>query len=318
MAAYYDRRLARRLILDEFFDLTLYKRLTRYAAGDTLLLLERLIPVEAEHFEFWQEFFGMRLKSLDAPRRVKLAALTALARLFGERGIHLILGAIEIYGVQKYLRVWEVFRHGPLGTAVRHILNDEFGHENAIVSRVAARGIRPERIRDIFLGFHDGLVEMLGAVSGFFAAFATTTLVLIAGLTVMVAGSISMAAGAFTALSSEREIEDAAAKKTAFLEGEEPRPEEHAYPATSGAIVGVSYFFGALVPLLPVLLGARSLAVSVIVAAAMIVVVSYILAFLSGMEASRRIITNLLLVTVAVAVSYGIGTAARVLWGIGV
>ena len=33
------------------------------------------------------------------------------------------------------------------------------------------RRINPERVRNIFLGLNDGLVEILGAVTGFFGAF---------------------------------------------------------------------------------------------------------------------------------------------------
>lgn len=46
------------------------------------------------------------------------------------------------------------------------------------------RRISPERVRDVFLGLNDRLVEILGAVSGFFAAFGNAATVLVAGLTV--------------------------------------------------------------------------------------------------------------------------------------
>jgi VIT1/CCC1 family predicted Fe2+/Mn2+ transporter len=50
---------------------------------------------------------------------------------------------------------------------------------------------------------NDGLVEILGAVSGFFGAFGDAVTVLIAALTIAVAGSLSMAAGAYGAISRE-------------------------------------------------------------------------------------------------------------------
>ena len=74
------------------------------------------------------------------------------------------------------------------------------------------------RIRNIFLDFNDGLVEILGAVSGFFGAFGSATMVLIAGSTTAVAGSLSMAAGVYVASSSEREINATEEDKKRFLE----------------------------------------------------------------------------------------------------
>jgi vacuolar iron transporter family protein len=47
-----------------------------------------------------------------------------------------------------------------------------------------------------------------------------------------------------------------------------------------------------------------------------VVLVSTILSFLSGMDIKRRIALNLIIITVAVTVSYTIGLAAKLLWGI--
>jgi VIT1/CCC1 family predicted Fe2+/Mn2+ transporter len=82
--------------------------------------------------------------------------------------------------------------------------------------------------------------------------------------------------------------------------------------------VGVSYVIGAVVPLLPVLFGARTLLPSLLVAGGVIVLVSTILAFLSGMEVRRRILLNLGIIAAAVAISYVIGLVAQAVWGISV
>jgi vacuolar iron transporter family protein len=42
------------------------------------------------------------------------------------------------------------------------------------------------------------------------------------------------------------------------------------------------------------------------------------LSFLSGMDVKRRIVLNLVIITVAVSVSYAIGLAAKQIWGIAV
>jgi VIT1/CCC1 family predicted Fe2+/Mn2+ transporter len=313
-----DARLGKRLVLDELFDLSLYQALHRVAPGHLRPVLDQLIPIETRHYHFWQDFFGLKITRLDPPRRLKLVLLAGVARLFGAPAIHLILEAIEVFGVRKYLTVWRQYESDPLGQAVREVLEDEFKHEDAVVSAQVERQINPQRVRDIFLGLNDGLVEILGAVSGFFGAFANATTVLVAGLMVGVAGALSMGAGAYLAGSSEGEVRDTEARRRRFLGEPESAVEPADTPLGSGVRVGVSYVVGAVVPLLPVLFGARSLWPSLAVASGVIVLVSTLLAFLSGMDVRRRILLNLGVIAAAVAISYLLGLVAKALWGIDV
>jgi vacuolar iron transporter family protein len=311
-----DPRLARRLVLDELFDLSLYRSLRAVATGDLRDILDQLIPIEARHLAFWQDFFDLRLTALDLSRRLKLAAIVSVCRLFGAPAIHLALEAIEVYGVRKYLKVWGAYGGGPLGVAVRSILEDEFKHEDAVVTGEAGRRINPERVRNIFLGLNDGLVEILGAVSGFFAAFGSSAAVLAAGFTVAVAGALSMAAGAWIASSSESEVRETETGRRRFL-GEVVSLERAAEsPLASAFVVGASYFAGALVPVLPVLIGARSVLPSLLTAGSLIIVVSVILAFLSGMEVKRRVVMNLVVIAAAVGITFAIGLIAKLALGV--
>ena len=313
--AAYPRRLARALVLDELLDLLLYRALQRRATGDLRRTLDDLIPIEARHFQFWQDFFGIRADRLDAGRRLKLRLLLLLCRVFGSPAVHLVLEAIEVYGVRKYLHVWETYRGDRLGEAVKSVLADELGHEDRVVGEAIARRIDPERVRNIVLGFNDGLVEILGAVSGFFAAFHDAASILVAASTVAVAGSFSMAAGAFSAASSEREMARIDAGKRAFFGAAAP-PAPAQTSTGSGLLVGVSYLVGAAVPVLPVAFGARAIWASLAAGAVATVLVSAVLAFLSGMDVRRRLALNAGIVALAVAVTYAIGIAARRLFGV--
>ena len=313
-----DTRLGRQLVLDELFDLSLYRALHRIAPAPQRAILDQLIPIETRHHAFWQDFFKLNLPRLDWGRRLKLWLMVGVARLFGAPAIHLILEAIEVFGVRKYLTVWRRYEHGPLGAAVREVLEDEFKHEDAVVMAEGERQISPQRVRDIFLGLNDGLVEILGAVSGFFGAFANATTVLVAGVMVGVAGALSMGAGAYLAGSSEAEVRGTEARRRRFLGEPEPPTDPSDTPMRSGVRVGLSYVVGAVVPVLPVVFGARTLLPSLIVAGGVIVAVSTILAFLSGMNVKRRIVLNLGIIAAAVAISYVIGLIAKAVWGISV
>jgi VIT1/CCC1 family predicted Fe2+/Mn2+ transporter len=310
-----DRKLGERLVLDELFDLSLYSALREVTGGDLRRTLDELIAIETRHYEFWQDFFGVQRTRLDLGRRLKLALLILLCRLFGRLGVQLVLEAIEVYGVRKYLALWDSYRGGPLGEAVHGILEDELKHEDQVVSGLTERRFKPQRIRDLFLGLNDGLVEILGAVSGFFGAFGKPATVLLAASTTAVAGALSMAAGAWVASSSEQDVARTERRRRRFL-GEDAGPESGDRPWVSGLVVGASYFGGAVIPVLPVALGATSALASIVTAAGVILVVSLLVAFLSGMSIRRRVAMNLVIIAVAVGVTYALGTLARALWGI--
>lgn len=310
------KRLGRALILDELFDLTLYRRLVLREKGELKRLLEELIPIEEKHVAFWQRFFGLPISELNFGRRIKLWLTLAARRLFGSRVTNIVLESIEIYAVGNYLSLWNEYKDTLFGSALREILEDELKHEEMAVTSAAARRIDPERVRSVFLGLNDGLVEILGAVSGFFAAFTSVASVLAAALTVAVAGSISMAAGVFVAASSEREIHEIERQKRRFLEGDSADGVALVRPLSSAVLVGIFYFFGALVPIAPVLFGARSLTASVIAGGAMMLLVSFAVSTLSGMAARKRIVFNLVIMAVAVGVTYAIGIGAKTILGI--
>jgi len=312
----HDSQLARTLVLDELFDLSLYQALRHVTQADLHHTLDELITVETGHLAFWKRFFGLSVDELDLGRKLKLALLMFVCKLFGSTAVHLVLEAIEVHGVRKYLALWREYQGHPLGEALRGILMDEFKHEDTLVTALTERKINAEKIRNIFLGLNDGLVEILGAVSGFFGAFGEATLVLIAASTTAVAGALSMAAGAFLALNSEKEVKTTEIAKKIFLgEASEVVPMEES-PFGSALVVGTAYIAGAIVPVLPVVFGATSALFSVLTAGVMVIVVSTILSFLSGMDVMRRILLNLMIIALAVSVTYGIGVFAKRLWGI--
>jgi len=318
IAYQHDPKLAQQLVLDELFDLSLYKVLRSVTQPDVHHTLDELIKVETSHLAFWQKFFDLKLNELNFGRRIKLSFMMLVCRIFGSIAVHLVLEAIEVHGVRKYLAFWREYQDEPLGEALRGILMDEFKHEDLLVTELTKRKINPERIRNIFLGLNDGLVEILGAVSGFFGAFGSAKLVLVAALTTAVAGAMSMAAGSFLALNSEKEVKTTEIARKIFLDEESDVTPMEESPLGSAVVVGVAYITGALVPVLPVLIGAKDALFSLLTAGLMVIFVSTILSFLSGMDIKRRIVLNLVIITVAVCVTYAIGLAAKNFWGISI
>ena len=92
-----------------------------------------------------------------------------------------------------------------------------------------------------------------------------------------------MAAGAWVATSSEAEVRATETGRRRFMGESVTSDEAGDTPMASALVVGASYFAGALVPVLPVLAGASTALPSLVAAGNTIVLVSVILAFLSGM-----------------------------------
>ena len=311
-----NKKLAEGLILDELFDLSLYKALRGVTSGNLQKTLDELVPIETKHYAFWQEFYGLRIERLDFGRRMKLSVIAFVCIVFGEPSVYLILEAIEIYGIRKYLTIWKLYQNTPLAAAVKTVLEDEFGHEDKVVSGLKERKISPERIRVIFLGFNDGLVEFLGAVGGFFAAFQDAGPVLIASFTGAAAGALSMAVGVFASSGFEEEMQRSALGKEEFLSGGGGEAQPVARPLGSAVIVGISYLFGAMIPILPVFFGAKNVFISWACGGTMVVLVTVILSFISGTRIKQRILTNLAMVAIAVAGAYAVGIFVKNFMGV--
>ncbi len=312
-----DHKLIRKAARDEAFDLALYVRLRDLETGEVHNVLSQLVNVERGHVAFWADMAGLKDVSLDRVQRFRLGVFVLLRRLFGVGMTFLVLEAIEIYGIKKYWGLWEQYKDTPQGPRIRNILRDEFGHEDEIVAGLTGRRLNAERVRDIFLGLNDGLVEVLGSVSGFYASFGDPVYVLVASITVAVAGSISMAAGVLASSRSQLEVQRIENAKRHFFDPDAEVTEE-TRPLAAASAVAASYFLGALFPILPVLLGAAGPVGSIVVGGIMVALVTMLLSFMSGMEVRSRVLQNLLLVSAAVAVTYGLGTLVKHFWQIAV
>ncbi len=298
------------LVLDEMADLALYERYRAIVSQPELIhLFDRLIKEEQKHVAFWRKRAKGAPMRLDTGRAFKVGCLATFGRLFGASGMLLVLEAVEVHGIRKYLDLWNSSRDSAFCADIMAILKDELQHEDHMITHVAGRSVKPEGIRNAFLGFNDGSVEILGAVSGFSMAFTSVGHVLIAGFTVAVAGALSMAVGGFMATSAEEEVAalDKMRRRALSIEAEEREGESLASPFKAAITVGITYLVGALVPIAPFVFGARNAVPSMIVSGVLILCVSATLAFLSGMRIRRRLLMNGGLIVCAVVISTLLG-----------
>lgn len=78
------------------------------------------------------------------------------------------------------------------------------------------------RIREFVFGIQDGLISTVGLLAGVQGATENTLVVIIAGLTAMFSGAISMAAGSYLSSAAQKEIFDRELREAEKLAEQEP------------------------------------------------------------------------------------------------
>jgi vacuolar iron transporter family protein len=126
-----------------------------------------------------------------------------------------------------------------------------------------------------------------------------------------------MAAGAYIGAGSEAELRETEEARQRFL-GEAVASVTPDRPLVAAAIVGIGYLIGAVIPVLPVLFGARTVWPTVVTGGIMIVLVSAIVAFISGMNVRRRIALNVAITGLAVVVTYVLGLLTKRVLGVAI
>lgn len=213
-------KLASQFYEDEYKDSILYASLSR-EEKDPKLKEEflRLSHMESNHAKFWYEFLAKRGKKPDKIKigRLRLFSVKMLRKLLGPGTVVSLLEMGENSAIQKYFRFLTKYK---LSEEEREILSkiilDELEHERFFYE--SKKRFHVENIRDFVLGMNDGLVELLGAVTGLSAVYIhNPKIVGISGLIVGVAGALSMGIGAFISVRSQRQVNESLKERMEVL-----------------------------------------------------------------------------------------------------
>ncbi len=155
------------------------------------------------------------------------------------------------------------------------------------------------------LGANDGVVSVAATVVGVAGAATEVSALAIAGVAALAAGALSMAAGEYVSVSSQRDAEKVL--RSHGLLGAEA---ELTNPWHAAVASFLAFLAGGIVPLLVVLApwgGGRIVATFVAVALALVVTGS-VSARLGGAPAGRAVLRNVVGGSLAMLVTYGIGS----------
>lgn len=190
-----DRRRWARYLVDERAEARVYRRLAARKAGEEREILEALAEAERRHEAHWLALLGGEPARLPAPG-LRTRMLGWMASRFGS--IFVLALAQNAEGRSPY----DADPYAPASMAA-----DEKIHQE-VVRGLAARGRRrlSGTFRAAVFGANDGLVSNLALVIGIGATGVAPQFVLISGIAGLLAGALSMGAGEFVSVRSQREL----------------------------------------------------------------------------------------------------------------
>ena len=215
----------RRYLADERAEAAVYRDLAVRRTGEEREILLGLAEAETRHEQHWVALLGHHVGH---PRRGSLRSrlLGFLARHFGSVFVLALMQRAEARSP------YEADAH-----ATEAMAADEQIHEE-VVRALATRGRNrmAGSFRAAVFGANDGLVSNLALVMGIGASGVGSSVILLTGISGLLAGALSMGAGEYVSVRSQREL----------LEASTPNPEaRHKVPMLDAEANELALFYRA-------------------------------------------------------------------------
>lgn len=196
----------RQYLADERAEAAVYRDLAAHRGGEEREILLALAEAEGRHESHWLNLLGQHAGKPRGPD-LRTRILGLLARRFGSVFVLALAQRAEARSPYEQDR-----------DATASMAADERIHEE-VVRGLAARGRNrlSGTFRAAVFGANDGLVSNLSLMLGVSASGVATHVVLLTGLAGLLAGALSMGAGEYVSVRSQREL----------LEASTPDPDAH-------------------------------------------------------------------------------------------
>lgn len=190
-----DRRRWARYLVEERAEGMVYRRLASRRSGEEQRILLSLAEAERRHEQHWLDLLG------GEPKRLPRAG--ARSRLLGWMAGR--FGSIFVLALAQNAEARSPYDAERYATPAMRA-DEKVHHE--VVRGLAARGRRrlSGSFRAAVFGANDGLVSNLALVLGIGATGVSSGFVLFSGIAGLLAGALSMGAGEFVSVRSQREL----------------------------------------------------------------------------------------------------------------
>ena len=193
-----DKKRWRQYLADEQAEAATYRYLAERRDGEERDILLALAEAEGRHEEHWRALLGD-----DAGRGVRASLRNRILGLLARR-----FGSVFVLALAQRAEGRSPYAQDPNATSA--MAADEQIHEE-VVRGLATRGRTrlSGNFRAAVFGANDGLVSNLALIMGIGATGVSSTFILISGLAGLLAGALSMGAGEYVSVRSQRELLDA-------------------------------------------------------------------------------------------------------------
>lgn len=190
-----DLRRWRQYLADERAEADIYSRLAERKEGEEREILLSLAEAEGRHEQHWRRLLGDEVGRVRKPD-VRTRILGFLASRFG---------SVFVLALMQRAEGRSPYEADPAAT--EQMAADERVHQE-VVRGLASRG-RAQlagTFRAAVFGANDGLVSNLALIMGVGASGVAPHIILLTGISGLLAGALSMGAGEFVSVRSQREL----------------------------------------------------------------------------------------------------------------
>ncbi|KQB85116.1 VIT1/CCC1 transporter family protein [Corynebacterium oculi] len=188
----------RQYLADERAEAAVYRELARKKTGEEREILLKLAEAESRHEEYWREKLGDEVGMPQRPG-VKTRFTGWLARRFGSVFVLAMMQSAEARNP-----------YSSDDDAPDQIAADEHVHSEVVKGLAAqSRERMSGDFRAAVFGANDGLVSNLALVIGVMGSGVSSSMILLTGVSGLLAGALSMAAGEYISVKSQAELLEA-------------------------------------------------------------------------------------------------------------
>lgn len=271
---------------NEITEHMIYTALSKRVKGKNSQLLKRIAEDEQRHYGEWRGYTRRDVR----PSRLMLFKFLLISRLLGLTFAIKLMEKGEGRAEKVYEEISAVF------PKAREIMKDEVEHEGILVGMIDEETVK--YVGSLVLGLNDALVELTGVLVGLTFTLQDSRLVGVAGLITGVAASLSMSASEYLSQKSEKSGKS---------------------PLRASLYTGLTYLATVMILSTPYLLLSDYRIALAIMFLSISIIVSIFTFFVSITKeiSFRKMFLEMLLISLGVAtVSFVIGWAARIIFGI--
>jgi VIT1/CCC1 family predicted Fe2+/Mn2+ transporter len=296
------RKHLEELYINEQLHSGVYSVLARDEKDQSLKgILKKLSYLEHRDIELWSRLLDV--DSIKMPKmrmRLTVLLMSALRKVLGLAMTIKIIGYRESVLYDHLRATTNVFKtKSKEGVIIRRIEKNVLENEGPLERKILEYSPVLNNIRDVTMGMYDGIIEVLAATVGIAAVLQAPLLILLSGFIVAMSGTLSMVGSTYLSVEYEKGLS---------LHGKSHSPKKAA------TYTGLMYFMGSMCPLIPFMFGVSGYtgaAIAVVIATAVLMVVSTLISIASGTSIKERMLKSLVISLGIAAVTTVIGTVAR-------